>query len=224
MKQKRLAAICSYLEPTDAIIDIGCDHAYVSIEMSQRGVKKILATDIHEKALEVAQKNIAAFNLQEKIQTKCSDGLKNIDPSSYNTLVIAGMGTQTIIDILSDTAKLPSIQKMIIQSNNELARLRKFINQIGFQLIAETCIFENNHYYTIMKWEKGPKKLTSLEISFGLYDPQKEEYYKFLQTKIASLLKTIPKTAWKRRWQLKKEQHQLKQYLKRLNKKDWSIA
>ena len=58
MKQKRLEAICSFLTTEDKIIDIGCDHAYVPIYMAKKGATHILATDIHENALNVAKENI----------------------------------------------------------------------------------------------------------------------------------------------------------------------
>ena len=67
MKQKRLDAICAFLDPNDCIIDIGCDHAYVPIEMAKRGAKKILATDIHEKALEIAKKTFKESIWEKKL-------------------------------------------------------------------------------------------------------------------------------------------------------------
>ena len=58
MKQKRLQAICAYLNVQDKIIDVGCDHAYVAIWMARLGTQQILATDIHEEALNMARKNM----------------------------------------------------------------------------------------------------------------------------------------------------------------------
>lgn len=205
MKQKRLEAICSFLTKEDRIIDIGCDHAYVSIEMAQRNTKKILATDIHPKALEMAKKNIASLNLEHQIECQQSDGLENIDPSSYDTLVIAGMGTSTIIHILSNQEKLKSIQKMVIQTNNELDRLRAFINSNGYELKKERVVFEKKHYYVVMLWKKGTKKLTKEEINFGLYSKENQGYYQYLKAKNELIYKEIPWSKFLRKWGLKKQ-------------------
>ena len=106
MQSKIIKAILSLLDACDNIIDIGCDHAYVAILMAHKGSKKILATDIHKGALEIAKANIKKEGLENIIQTKLTDGLVSIDTKEYNTLVIAGMGTTTIISILSLKEKL----------------------------------------------------------------------------------------------------------------------
>lgn len=213
MKQKRLETICSFLDIDDKMIDVGCDHAYVAIEMARRGCQKILATDIHPKALEIAKKNIANENYTKQIKCQLSDGLKEITMNDFDTLVIAGMGTSTIIQILSDTKKMQNITKMILQSNHDLPKLRTFVNQLGYQLKKEQIIEENNHYYTIMLWIKGHQILTSEEIEFGLYQKENQKYYQIWFQKEQELLNKIPKTQKKKLNEIKKRQHILQNYL-----------
>ena len=109
MKQKRLEAICSFLTTEDKIIDIGCDHAYVPIYMAKKGATHILATDIHENALNVAKENIQKNYLENTIETLLSDGLDKVDTKNYDTLVLAGMGASTILSILDNKEKLENV-------------------------------------------------------------------------------------------------------------------
>lgn len=212
MKQKRLEAICSYLSTKDKIIDVGCDHAYVCIEMAKRGSKIILASDIHENALQVAKENIQASGYS--IECCCSDGLKQINTSSYDTLIIAGMGASTIIAILKEKAKLKPIQKIIIQSNNDLKQIRRFVSSIGYELKDETVIYEKKHYYTIMKFVRGSKKISKIEENLGIWKPENKDYYQFLWEHQKSISNKIPKRKWLLRYRIRKEQREIQKYLK----------
>lgn len=193
MKSKRLKAIVSFLDSKDSFIDIGCDHGYVSIHMAYLGAKNILATDIHEEALNRARENIFKEHLDDVIQLQVADGLEGILVSSYDTLVISGMGTSTIQHILRDKNKLQTIQKMILQSNNDLYELRLFMMNLGYFLSEEEVLFEQNHYYTVLKYVKGMQKLREEELEFGLYQKKNASYYEFLNQKYLKLLGKIPK-------------------------------
>lgn len=192
MKQKRLEAIASFLHVKDRFIDIGTDHAYIPIYMAKKGCKEILATDIHPKALAIAQKNISKEHLESQIKTFVTDGLKNITVKNYDTLVLAGMGASTIKKILSSPKGLESIKKIIIQSNNDLEMIRRHMNEIQYGLKEEKIIQEKNHYYVIMKFEKMLQKLSDLEYEFGLYKKENQAYYLYLQKYYLDLYQKIP--------------------------------
>ena len=192
MKSERLKTICSLLTKDDSIIDIGCDHAYVAIEMARSGAKKVLASDIHPNALAIAQENIKQAGLESKIQTILSDGLKKIDTTSYNTIVIAGMGYSTIKHILSSKEKLQPIQKIILQSNNDLPLLRTLMMQEKYFLKKEIILYEKGHYYSVMLYEKKEQQLTEVEIEFGLYSKEHNDYYQDTKKHYQSLLTKVP--------------------------------
>ena len=82
------------------IIDVGCDHALLDIYLLQNNNDlKIVASDVKEKPLENAKKNISKYSFLNKIEVCLKDGINNID-KEIDTVVISGMGTETIIDIL----------------------------------------------------------------------------------------------------------------------------
>lgn len=199
MNNKRLLAIAAFLDKDDAFIDIGTDHAYIPIYMANLGAKKILATDIHEKAIIGAKKNILAQNLDKVIETKVTDGLENIDTSCYNTLLIAGMGTRTIKHILKDIVKHSTIKKIVLAPNNDLDKMRLFMMESDFALKKEKIIFDKGHYYTIMEYEKGKQNLSKEEIMLGLYNKENKEYYLFLKKKYEGILTKLQHDEAKRR-------------------------
>ena len=129
----RLKAIVKFVEKKDKLVDVGCDHGLLSIYLIENElVSKVIASDINQNALNSAINNIQKRNLD--IETVLSDGIKDINMKGINTLVISGMGTSTILHILSDSNKLKNISKLLLQSNNDHEDLRRNLNNIGYYL------------------------------------------------------------------------------------------
>lgn len=184
MLSKRLLEISKYVDKNDSVLDLGCDHAYLSIYLKKNNLcKNVIASDISEKALEYAKENILKSNLD--IHTFVSDGLNNID-EYYDTAIIAGMGTNTILKILSHKT-LPN--KLIISSHNEHYKLRKNLIKIGYQIVEEKIIYDNGHYYIIIKCIKGKQKLSYKYLKFGFSN--NKDYYNYLYNKNKKLIKKV---------------------------------
>ena len=122
---KRLLAIADLIEENSKVIDVGCDHGLLDIYLVQNKNCHPLATDISATCLEKAKYNIKLNNLDDKIETKVTNGLEGIEYSNYDYVVITGMGAKTIMKILEN--KTPS--KLIIQSNNNIEELKHFLNK-----------------------------------------------------------------------------------------------
>ena len=72
----RLEAIASLPEAGSRPIDIGCDHAYLPIELVAAGIcPEAVVTDISPGAIKRAEDNIAAAHLQDRIRARLADGL-----------------------------------------------------------------------------------------------------------------------------------------------------
>ncbi len=184
MLSKRLLEISKYVDKNDSVLDVGCDHAYLSIYLKENKLcKSVIASDISKNALEYAKNNIKKSKLD--INTYVSDGLNSID-EFYDTVIIAGMGTSTILHIL-DYKDKPN--KLIISSHNEHYKLRKELNKMGYKIINESIVYENNHYYVIMKCIKGIQKLSKRYLKYGISN--NKEYYKYLYDKNKELLKKV---------------------------------
>ena len=185
MNSERIKALTSFINKEDIVLDVGCDHGYLSIYLKQNNLcKEVYASDISKNALKQAQINFKKYHLN--IKSFVSDGFNNIN-EEFNTAVIAGMGTSTILNILKNK-KTPN--KLIISSNNEHFKLRKNLNKLGYKLIKEKIVYEKNHYYIIMLYLKGKQSLSKKELLFGISN--NKEYYNYLLNKNRELLNKVP--------------------------------
>ncbi|MBE6161392.1 MAG: SAM-dependent methyltransferase [Firmicutes bacterium] len=212
----KLKAIAFFIDKSDRVVDIGCDHAYLGIYLKENNLcKSIISSDINENALNNAIINVNKHGLNSKIKCILSDGLNNINTDTVDTIVIAGMGTKTIKEILNRKDKLKGIKKIILSSNNDQYELRKYMQKKDYKLADEKIIFEKNHYYVISKYIKGKQKLSKYELQFGLSKIGKREYYSYLIDENNRILKKIPFTKLKRRHKIKRENRILKKLIKR---------
>lgn len=185
MYSKRIKALASEVSEKDTVLDVGCDHGYLSMYLKINNLcKKVYASDISKNALSYAENNFQKHNLD--IETFVSDGFNDV-PVEFDTAVIAGMGTNTILKILQ-SKKNP--RKLVVGSNNEYFKLRKNLNKLGYKLVDELAVFENNHYYLIMLYIKAKQKLSRNELKFGISN--NDEYYEYLRQKNLNILKKVP--------------------------------
>ena len=185
MLKKRLMAIANLVKKDAIVVDVGTDHAYLPIYLSQNNIaKKIIATDISQNALDGAQKNIEKANIKD-ITLICTDGLNGIE-TIYDTLIISGMGASRIIGIL-DNHNLPD--NIILSANNDYYKLRKYMNKIGYKIVKETVVLENEKYYDIISYEKGKERLANIKLKYGI--SKDKDYYKYLYQKQKDIFKKV---------------------------------
>ena len=166
---RRLEVVASYIKDNSKIIDIGCDHGLLSIYLAKKHNNiKIIASDVNEKALSNAINNIKKENLENKIETRLGSGLDVVTPDEIDTIVIAGMGANTIVGILKySTDKLVNVNNIVVQSNTDLYFLRKNITRLGYYIEDESIIEESNVIYTVIKFSRGKKRYNYKELYLG---------------------------------------------------------
>lgn len=165
----RIDYISSLTSGYKSIADVGCDHAFISINaVTKFNVSYAYALDINDGPLENARMNIAASSLSDKIETIKSDGLINLY-KDVEAIVIAGMGGSLIIKILSDSIGRAKASKCLILSpNNDEPLLREYLMNNGFKITNESIILDAKHYYEIIMAEpSNDTKLTKEDILFG---------------------------------------------------------
>ncbi len=187
---KRLQAVATLVDIKSRVIDVGCDHAYLDIYLTQNNDNKCIATDINKNALEIAKKNIKKYNLSNKIETKLTNGLTDIKVKDNDNIVISGMGTYTILEILK-TNNLSNT--LIISSNNNIDILRKEVINLGYYIDSEIFIIDKNKPYIIIKFIKGIKKYSKLDILLGPILKNNIEYKKYIIKKYKNILNNISK-------------------------------
>ena len=196
---KRLKTVASFVLKKECnVIDVGCDHALLDIYLLQSNSNlKVIASDNKKKPLENAKKNIIKYSFLDKIDISLRDGINNI-PKEIDTVIISGMGAETIIDILiNDVEELDHINRLIISSNNKYYEIRKKISSLGYTINDEKIVYEEEKYYIVIEFIKGNKKYKEKELFFGpilLKNKDKifYDYYGFIKTKKEEVLKQLP--------------------------------
>lgn len=161
----RLQAIVS-LVPSDAhyIADIGADHGLVCLELLKREDVKIFASD---NKLGPFTKLKATLNGYKNVKVSFSDGLEDLD-NDVDTLIISGMGGDTIINILGEHQEhLKHLKYIILSPHNAHYEVRKAMNKYGFKIQEEKMIFSQNKYYSLMLYKLGKENLSELDYKYG---------------------------------------------------------
>lgn len=150
---KRLKAVAELVTPGMRLADVGTDHGYIPIYLTEAGViPSAIAMDINKGPLERAKEHIREHGLEGKIQTRLSDGLKNLQMNEADCMIAAGMGGGLVIRILSeerDTAG--SLKELILQPQSEIDSVRKYLTEEGYRIVAEDMVYEDGKYYPMMK-------------------------------------------------------------------------
>jgi len=193
MISNRLKSLVKYISKDDSVIDIGCDHALLDIYLiKEKIVDKCIVSDVSSNALLQGIENIKKYNLIEYIETRCGNGLEVLNSNdNVNTVIISGMGTNTILDILNNDY-LKKINKLVIQSNKDYYLLRKKVVKLGFIIDKEEVIEDNDKIYINIVFIRGNKVYTEDELMYGTKDMiNKEIYYKYLINKKEKILNNI---------------------------------
>lgn len=183
---KRLQAVADLVTPGMRIADVGTDHAYIPIYLTQNGlVPSAIAMDINKGPLERADTHILEHGLDGKIVTRLSDGLVNLKMEEADTMIAAGMGGGLVIHILNeDPAKTRSLKELVLQPQSELAKVRRYLEEHRFRIVAEDMVEEDGKYYPMMKLVHGEEAPYSQEeLYYGrlLLKKKNPVLYQFLQ-------------------------------------------
>ena len=170
MISKRLELVASFVPQEAILLDVGSDHAYLPIELVERGqIEGAIAGEVVEGPYQSAVKNVEAHGLKEKIQVRLANGLAAFEEADQvSVITIAGMGGRLIARILEEGLdKLANVERLILQPNNREDDLRIWLQENGFQIVAETILEEAGKFYEILVVESGQMKLSASDVRFG---------------------------------------------------------
>ncbi len=157
---------CASMLKGDIVCDIGTDHAYLPAYLIQSGrAKQVIATDVKQGPLESAKGTLKRFHVEQQIRLVLSDGFEKVNPKGITDVVIAGMGGETIRDILA-APKAAFVKKnvnLILQPMTKAEILRTWLAENGFELVRETAV-KDTHVYTVMQAEYTGQPLEITEV------------------------------------------------------------
>ncbi|MBQ3022081.1 MAG: SAM-dependent methyltransferase [Clostridia bacterium] len=162
----RLRMIASLVPECESLCDIGTDHAYVAIYLAKKGIaKKIIAADIKKGPLMQAEKNIALFEVDSKVETRLSNGFEKISVGEAECAIIAGMGGETIAEILENEK---GCRYFVLQMQTAHKYLREYLSSHGYVICDEAVCKEDRKMYTAILAMRGEgQNLSETEKEIG---------------------------------------------------------
>lgn len=150
---KRLQAVADLGKFGDTMADIGTDHGYIPIYLIQsKRISHAVAMDIGKGPLLRAQEHIAKYQLGAYIETRLSDGAKELCYGEVSSVVIAGMGGVLMQKILRDSEEVfRGVKEIILQPQSEIEQTRRFLLDNGYEILAEDMVLEDGKYYPMMR-------------------------------------------------------------------------
>lgn len=177
MLDNRLKMCADMISGKGIVCDVGTDHALLAAYLITNGkCEKVIASDINEGPLESAGKTVEKYGISGKVDLVLSDGLKNVNGEGVSDIVIAGMGGETIVKILSECQFNLNGIRLILQPMTKAEILRKWLYMYGFSVISEKGVAEGEKLYTVITATAMPECgfLTEFESLRGFFDDDDE--------------------------------------------------
>ena len=196
----RLKTIGDLVPLSSYPLDIGCDHALLSIYLvKEKGLSKAIASDNKSGPLKKAKENVNFYKVSDKVKLIEAEGLDSYT-EGIDTITISGMGGLNINKILDDNRKkLKNINTLILSPNNYSIAVKRKLIKLGYYIDDEVLVKEKNIIYQVLVFKKGKKYYSYKKLFLGPVlmtkkDALIKEYYQGLLNTKESLLKTLPKS------------------------------
>lgn len=146
----RLAAAAAFVRPGHAAADIGCDHGKLSAYLAGSGrCPLVFACDLREGPLQKARAACAPW--ADTIQFRLGSGLEVLQPGEADDIVIAGMGAETIMEILEAAPWVfDGRYNLVLIPATKHSILRRWLARRGFALAGETLCTAAGRWYAVM--------------------------------------------------------------------------
>lgn len=207
MLDKRLELCAELVSGRGIAADVGTDHAHLAAELIRSGkCSRVIASDVKEGPLSSARATVEKAGISDKVELILSDGLQNVPLEGVTDIVIAGMGGETIADIIGDVSIDRYEQenvRWILQPMTKPEYLRKMLYEYQMQITEEYAVEDGGKMYVVMVAEYNPdfRYLTEFDALYGFFAEDDETGRDYREreaarlAKIADSLRTAGKNA-----------------------------
>lgn len=147
---RRLETLVSLIDENKIVADIGSDHGITAIKIyEEKNPKKVIATDISKASLQKLVDKLEYLNYD--IETVVTDGIADLEDKNIQEIIISGMGGFLIAQILDRGINVArDSEKLILQANNSLEYLRRWLYDNNFEIVDELFSEEDGIIYDII--------------------------------------------------------------------------
>ncbi|MBE6793552.1 MAG: SAM-dependent methyltransferase [Ruminococcaceae bacterium] len=180
----RLQLCAEMVRKGSRIADIGTDHAYLPVWLVRAGfVSFALACDIKAEPLKAGRLTISKYHAEDKVETRLCDGLRDVRPQEVDDIVIAGMGGETIVHILSEASWLKDKSKrLVLQPMSKHELVIAYLYEQGFELTEHRCTVADGKIYTAFsaQYTGAEKAVDEVFCYVGLLKAEDENDRRFI--------------------------------------------
>lgn len=168
---KRLATVADMVIKGETVADIGADHALLPIYLIlNQIVPRVIIGELGDGPYRRAWNAVQASSVKSRIDLRQGNGLQVLNYGEVKTVVLAGMGGDTMVDILANNwDKAASFQRFVFQPMSKAQVLRQRLASRGWLIEEELLGMENGRFFLVMSSRPAncPYPLTDLEIEIG---------------------------------------------------------
>ena len=184
----RLRRIADFVLPGAVVADVGTDHAYIPICRLQSGVPAhAVATDINPGPLRNALRDAERCGVSECLTLTLCDGLAGVDPDGVDTVIAAGMGGETIQNILA-AAPWSWEKRLILQPQTKFYELRRWLRDHGLRIADAALSYDAGRLYLVWLVERGEGEIDDYPIDRALIEKRDPLLRHYLEEQIKRLL------------------------------------
>lgn len=115
-----------------------------------------IAMDVRPGPLKRTEEHRRQHKLEDKMEIRRSDGLKELRAGEADTVIIAGMGGELMLRILGEGMHVwDSVTDWILSPQSEWAAFRHGLEAIGFVIGRECMLCEDGKYYIVLQARRG---------------------------------------------------------------------
>lgn len=165
---KRLSAIFDMFSG-EVAADVGSDHGKLIISLFLEGkIKKGYAIENKKGPFTRLKQEIDNYNLSNDVIPVFSDGISDLK-EDVDSVIIAGMGGHLIVKILkAHPDKLKNVTNIYIDAHNGLEEVRREITRLGYKIVKEQMVYEDDIYYELIAFKKGNSgDMNDIEYKYG---------------------------------------------------------
>ena len=224
--QPRLQLLADLVPDGSRLADIGTDHGYLPVRLLQDGrIPSAIAADVGREPLQHAIRTAEEYGVSG-IDFRLCDGLRDLSPHEVDTIVIAGMGGETIIHILSaaDWTKEPGRYTLLLQPMTKTGELRRWLADNGYYFTAERLVWDKDFLYPVMVVTGGTQLISEMEQEYGVCLASDPLYGEFLDRQIAKLQRAAEGKCRSEKEEVRAEAQQMLQRCRILQKmrEEWN--
>ena len=153
----RLRSVADMVPEGAKLADIGTDHAYLPTWLILHGViDQAIAADLREGPLERAKMTAEKYGLGDHMSFRLCDGLSGVREEEADVISIAGMGGETIAEILAAAPWTKSGEKLLLlQPMSAQPELRSWLQSHGYIICREVLSKEGDTLYVTFQVTAG---------------------------------------------------------------------